>query len=276
MIDPGVQGKTAIVTGSNSPIGIGAGIARTLARHGVNVGLVFTPKGPAAAGPLPETPGRERYLAANGADGAQVCAQLREWGVNAAVYDIDLADQEQLRAVVGRVEQDLGPVEILVNNQAHSSPDSFADGQPAVDAQTLAAHVAVNMVAPSVLMSAVAERIRARGGHWGRIINLSTDAAPAFPGMASYGATKLALESLSRTAATELGPDGITVNVVSPGIVQTGGITAHMEADASQQSPLGRIGDLDDIADIVLFLASEQSRWLTGQVLYAGGGRRMF
>lgn len=89
------------------------------------------------------------------------------------------------------------------------------------------------------------------------------------------GASKLAMESYSRAAATELGRFGITVNVVSPGPTQTGWITAEHEARALPAIPLGRVGYPEDIADVIVYLASEQACWLTGQVLHAGGGHRM-
>jgi 3-oxoacyl-[acyl-carrier protein] reductase len=83
------------------------------------------------------------------------------------------------------------------------------------------------------------------------------------------------LESYSRAAAKELGKYGITVNVVSLGAIQTGWITPDLETKISSETPLGRIGEPEDAADVILFLASEQARWLTGQMLYVGGGHQM-
>ncbi len=84
-----------------------------------------------------------------------------------------------------------------------------------------------------------------------------------------------ALESYARSAAAELGRHGITVNVVAPGPTQTGYITAESETRLASRIPLGRLGTHEDIADVIVFLASEQSRWLTGQLIYAGGGFRI-
>jgi 3-oxoacyl-[acyl-carrier protein] reductase len=83
------------------------------------------------------------------------------------------------------------------------------------------------------------------------------------------------MESYSRSAAVELGKYGITVNVVSPGPIQTGYITSELERKVITDIPLGRLGQPDDVADVIVFLASEQARWLTGQRLYAGGGHAM-
>ncbi len=91
----------------------------------------------------------------------------------------------------------------------------------------------------------------------------------------SYAASKHAIESYSRSAAAELGRYGITVNVVAPGPIQTGYITPEQEAQIARSTPLGRAGIPEDVADVIVFLASAQAHWLTGQLLYAGGGWRM-
>jgi 3-oxoacyl-[acyl-carrier protein] reductase len=125
------------------------------------------------------------------------------------------------------------------------------------------------------MMAEYARRFVKRGAGWGRIINVSTDGASGFGTEVSYGASKHALESYSRAAAKELGKYGITVNVVSLGAIQTGWITPDLETKISSETPLGRIGEPEDAADVILFLASEQARWLTGQMLYVGGGHQM-
>jgi len=107
---------------------------------------------------------------------------------------------------------------------------------------------------------------------WGRIVNISTSGAYCFPEEVSYGAAKLAVESYSRSAATELGRFGITVNIISPGATQTGWIDADFERKISAQTPLRRVGQPDDIADVVVFLCSKQARWVTGQLIHVGGG----
>jgi len=114
-----------------------------------------------------------------------------------------------------------------------------------------------------------------RGAAWGRIINLTTDGSPAFPSEIAYGASKHALESYTRSAALELGQFGITVNAVSPGPTQTGWITAGMAAEILRATPLRRLGNAEDVAEVIRFLASEQGRWVTGQILHANGGHRV-
>jgi len=114
-----------------------------------------------------------------------------------------------------------------------------------------------------------------RRGDWGRIISVSTDGASGFPSEVSYGASKHALESITRAAAVEMGPYGITANVVSLGPIQTGYIPPSAEARIIADTPLRRVGRPDDVADVVAFLASNQARWLTGQLIYVGGGHAM-
>ena len=113
------------------------------------------------------------------------------------------------------------------------------------------------------------------GKHFGRIINISADCAWGAPMEVSYRASKYALESYSRSAAAELGPYGITVNIVSPGPVQSGYISPEAEQDLIKEIPLNRIGQPEDIANAVVFFASEQAAWITGQLLFVHGGHRM-
>jgi 3-oxoacyl-[acyl-carrier protein] reductase len=136
-------------------------------------------------------------------------------------------------------------------------------------------HFAINSRAGALMMAEYARRHIEQGKHWGRIINISTDGAPAFPGTISYGASKYAAESYTRAAAIELGMYGITVNIVSPGPIQTGWIRPELEAKIVSETPMGRVGQPEDVADVIVFLASEQGRWVSGQMISVSGGRRM-
>ncbi|MBB5158239.1 SDR family NAD(P)-dependent oxidoreductase [Saccharopolyspora phatthalungensis] len=276
MIDPRLRDRVAVITGANSPLGIGAGIARALARQGAKVVLASLPDKP----PTSAARGADRsYGAAKATDTDHVRDALRADGVEAESLAVDLADPAAAPAIFDHAEARLGPVEILVNNAARCVPDTFRPeptrGLTTVDAASLDAHHAVNTRAPALLMAEFHRRHLRRKATCGRIINISTDAAPGAADQISYWATKNALESLSRSAAIELGPAGITVNVIAPGPVQTGWISDAMNARFAELSPLGRVGRPDDIADLAVFLASHQARWVTGQTIYAGGGKRM-
>ncbi len=125
------------------------------------------------------------------------------------------------------------------------------------------------------LIEEFTRRHTARKANWGRIVNISTDWAECFPTEISYGASKAAAEAYSRAAAVELGKYGITVNIIGPGPIQTGWMSKEVEANAAQTAPLKRVGTPEDVADVVVFLTSEQARWLTGQRLFVGGGNRI-
>lgn len=126
-----------------------------------------------------------------------------------------------------------------------------------------------------LLIAEFVNRHVARKKTSGRIINISTDAAQAFPGQISYGASKAAMEAYTRGIAYEVGKYGITVNCIAPGPVQTGYITPELEQQVLPDIPLGRVGRPEDIANAAVFLASEQSNWIIGEVIKVSGGHRI-
>ena len=272
--DPGLDGRVALVTGGNH--GIGAATAISLAAAGCDVFVQFL------RFRSHDAAGRDERQQ----DAAGTIAAVRAAGRRGASAELDLADAANVPAMFDQVEAALGPVEIVVNNAAVSHRDTFDPRTDARDwggretisltADSYARNFDVNARAVALVMAEHARRHFARGAAWGRIVNVSTDGSASFPGEASYGASKYAMESYSRAAAWELGRFGITVNVVSPGPTDTGWITAGMVEGMERGSPLGRVGRPDDIADVIVFLASDQARWLTGQLLFAGGGHRMF
>jgi 3-oxoacyl-[acyl-carrier protein] reductase len=179
-------------------------------------------------------------------------------------------------------------VDILVNNHTMDVLETFDPALAAEDyrwfgeyrveltnRELIDTHFAVNTRATVLLMSEYLSRYLAREATWGRIINISTDAASSHPANISYAASKHAIESYSRSAASEIGKYGITVNIVSPGPIQTGYMTAEMVTHLAENTPLRRVGESVDVAEVIVFMASEQARWLTGQLIYVGGGWRM-
>jgi 3-oxoacyl-[acyl-carrier protein] reductase len=286
MIDPGLTGRVALVTGANNPRGIAAATSRALARVGCPVFLHYLrEKGPAVEPGA--QPGEALYRALRSCSADALVQEIRRAGGSADCWEVDFSDGGAITALLDRVEATLGPVDVLVNSAAHCSFDTFLPGGGAVfgdasteqaaqlTAESHDAHFAINSRATAMLMAEYARRHAARHATWGRIVNISTDAAGAHPGAISYGASKHALESYSRAAAYELGRYGITVNVVAPGPIQTGWIAPDLEAQVVPRIPLGRVGLPEDVADVVVFLASEQARWITGQRLYVGGGNVM-
>lgn len=292
MIDPGLAGKVVLVTGANNPLGIGAAIAEAFAAQGAFVFITYLRQAPeqfgidASEAAEATTTGDPLYRAGNAATPDDVLRRLRHHGGAVASAEVDLADAAAISPLFDRVTAELGPADVLINNAAHSVSDTFVPlapgatdfagrAQATIDAASHDRHFAVNSRAVALMMAEFARRHVDRGASWGRIINISTQGADSFPEEISYGASKAALESYSRAAAVELGRHGITVNIVAPGPIQTGWIPPELAPQIAAETPLGRAGRPDDIADVVVFLASAQGRWVTGQLLWVGGGHRV-
>lgn len=269
--------RTALVTGVNNPEGIGAAVARACAREGMALLLTGRPVSTRREHDgLP--PGDVRYAALQTVPVAEVGEEIGQGGSPLRTRAADLADPEVVPALFNEAESELGPISVLVHSTAHCSADSFAgrkDGAEPVSPESHDRHFAVNSRAAALLMAEFARRFRAHGLETGRILNVSTDATRGHVGQVSYAASKNALESYSRAAAHELGPHGITVNVVAPGPVQTGWIDPGLEEELIGQLPLRRLGRPEDIADVCVFLASRRADWITGQVIYVNGGNVM-
>jgi 3-oxoacyl-[acyl-carrier protein] reductase len=283
MIDPGLRGRVALVTGANH--GIGAATAKVLAKVGTHVFVTYY-RQPLSAAEETHEGGEYAHLREQNADA--IVRELRGLGVRADSAEIDLSYPNAISTLFDRVESALGAVEILINNAAAWQADTFVPPEirtaqtwppPSfinrLTAESHDLHFALNSRATALMMGEFARRHIARQAKWGRIVNISTGGSQCFPGEISYGASKAALESYSRSAARELGPYGITVNIVSPGATQTGWITPELEEAIRTETPLRRIGQPEDVADVILLVVSEQGRWLTGQLLHAGGGAMM-
>jgi 3-oxoacyl-[acyl-carrier protein] reductase len=258
MVDTKLAGRTVLVTGASG--GIGAAVARAFSAERARVAVhYFSERG--------APPGVTWEHVTPAADVAEaLAAGLRD----AVAVPADLREPDAARQLFDAVERLLGPVDVLVNNAAHcETPDTFG----ALTADGLRRHYEVNAIAPALLISELASR--QRDGREPCVVNVSTDAARAFPGQIGYGTSKAALEALTRAAALDLGAAGIRVNAVAPGPVQTGWMDAETYARVGDIVPLGRVGEPADIADAVVFLASRQARWITGQVLQVAGGHAL-
>jgi len=266
MIDPQLKDKTALITGANT--GIGKATALAFAAEGTNVVIHYLGQKIDI-----EEPFQPEYYGFSGKQGAlELADRIKANGGKAAIAEANLCLPEAIPGLFDEAETAFGRVDILVNNAAHCElPDDIFSAT----GSNIERHFAVNTRAAVLLISEFVNRHKMRGGTWGRIINLSTDAAQAFATQISYGASKAAIEAYTRSIAWEIGHLGITVNTVAPGPVQTGWMSAELVEKVLPDIPLGRVGTPEDIADVIVFLASDQARWLTGQVIKVSGGHNI-
>ena len=270
MIDYGLKNKVALVTGANNPQGIGATTALAFAREGAKVVLVYKrierPFDKSKTGKN----GVDRYDAANAGGTEAVEAKLSEMGADFLVLESDISDECAVKEIYDRAFDKYGRVDILVNNAATDDENGF-DTIEKITPRVIDDTFAVN-VRGSILM---ARELINRRGDFGRIINLSTDAAQIFAGQITYGASKATLEALTRSIALEVAQYGITVNCVAPGPTQTGWIDEDFEKVVNPLIPMGKLIAPQDIAEAILFLSSEQARMITGQVIKVSGGHAL-
>ena len=270
MINYGLKDKVAIITGTNNPQGIGATTALSFAREGAKLVLVYKK----IIRPFDKTKldknGPDRYYASNAGNADIVENKLKEINADYIILESDISNEDDVRKIYSTAIERYGRVDILVNNAADGDMDGF-DTIEKITQNVIDDTFAVN-VRGSILMTR--ELVNHRGDY-GRIINISTDASQIFAGQITYGASKATLEALTRSIALEVGKYGITVNCVAPGPTQTGWIDSDLEKSVIPLIPMGKLIQPEDIAETILFLASEQARMLTGQVIKVSGGHAL-
>ncbi len=249
-----LNGKTALVTGGSR--GIGRAIAERLGRDGALVAVHYGGNAAAAA----ET------VAAIEAAGGAAFALGEPLGVEGDAQRLIAQLDAELQQRTGSTRLD-----VVVNNAAIAPQGGLAETNEALYDELFA----VNVRAPFFIAQAAAERM----GEGGRIVSISSGVTrQAWPNLLAYAMTKAAIETFTQTLAKELAPRGITVNAVAPGLVDTDmnaawlRVSDESRAQAASVSAFGRVGQPEDVADVVAFAASGDARWVTGQVLDATGG----
>lgn len=244
-----LAGKVAVVTGASK--GIGAQIARQLAADGAAVVVNY---------------------ASSRAGADKVVADIAKAGGRAAAVQADVAKPADIKRLFAETKQAFDRVDILVNNAG------IYEFAPLEEITLELFHKMFDLNVLGLLLT-TQEAVKHMGAEGGSIVNIGSVAGKTgFPGSAVYGATKAAVDLITRTLSLELGPRKIRVNAVNPGMIQTEGTRSSgiddsdMAAQTKVETPLGRIGQPDDIATVVSFMASSDAKWITGEGVYVAGG----
>jgi 3-oxoacyl-[acyl-carrier protein] reductase len=245
-----LSGQVAIVTGASK--GIGASTAKHLAAEGASVVVNY---------------------ASSKADADKVVAEITGSGGKAVAVQGDLAKKADIERLFAETKKTFGPVDILVNNAGIYEFLPLEN----VTEEHFHRHFNLNVLGLILATQEAAKQFDSKGGS---VINISSVASTATPPTGSvYSATKAAVDAVTKSLAKELGPRRIRVNAINPGMVETEGLHASGIADSFRpqveaETPLGRIGQPQDIAGAAVFLASSDSAWITGETFVIAGGYR--
>jgi 3-oxoacyl-[acyl-carrier protein] reductase len=246
-----LAGKVAVVTGASK--GIGASIAKHLAQEGAAVVVNYS-------------------SSKAGAD--RVVDEIVSGGGKAVAVHANVSKKADIERLFSETKKAFGKLDVLVNNAG------IYEFAPLVEVTAEHFHKQFDLNVLGLLFASQ-EAVRHFGPTGGSIINISSVASTArFPTASVYSATKAAVDAVTRSLAAELGPQNIRVNSINPGMVETEGVHAAgiAESDMRKQTeamtPLGRIGQPEDIAPTAVFLASSDSAWITGETFFISGGMR--
>ena len=239
------NGQTALITGAGR--GIGKTIAIKLAESGLDIAI-------ADMNPVSD----------------DVLREIEEYGTKCLAFQLDVTDVESVESVVKKIIDETGGIPVLVNNAGITQDNLFMRMKPEQWSQVIDVNLnGVFHVTKAVIRTMVKQ-------HSGRIINISSVVGfSGNPGQVNYSSTKSGLIGFTKSLSREVGTRGITVNAVAPGFINTAMTQALNESQQQailSQIPLGRMGEAEDIANAVAFLASEEASYITGTVIHVNGG----
>lgn len=268
-MDDELRGKVAIVTGATRKRGLGRAIALCLARAGADV-VVTGSSAPKSAAALPQD---ERDSGWRGLP--DVVEEIRALGGRAHGIAADVAQTAQVERLMAETARVMGRIDILVNNAAYPRGNDRVPLDALDDA--LWRKIIDTNLTGTMLCSKYAARQMQRQGEGGSIVSISSGAAVKAPAtFSAYAASKAGVHALNAVLAAELGPSGITANVVAPGFIDTARIDMLREGDRWQRRldtiPLRRAGSVEEIAQLVRYLCGPHARWISGEVFLINGG----
>ncbi len=263
-----LSGHVALVTGANH--GIGAATGLELARAGAKVALTFLRLSDLDTTGMPDS-----YAADRSSTADRVVGKITEIGGTSIAIETDLADPSTPAHLFDETEEQLGPVDILVNNASSWIADTFTAEHTdrlgrnlaGVTASSFDQQFSVDARAGALLIAEFTRRHQERDAKWGRIISLTSGGPQGFPGEVSYGAAKAALENYTMSASAELANSGITANVIYPPVTDTGWITDDLKNQLDKESAGARIAQPAEVAQVIAYLASDEAALVTGNVI---------
>ena len=197
----------------------------------------------------------------------------RKYGKNIKCIRCDLSNENEIKELITQAKEYFGNINILINNAGIAKDNIFIRMSEGEWDDVIKVNLSANFKLTKLVIK---DMVKSK---WGRVVNISSDAAKiGNPGQANYVATKSAIEGLTRTIANEVASRGITVNAVSPGFIETDiieSVNKERLATMLKKVPVGRIGSTEEVASLVYFLSSEESSYITGQVIHINGGLTM-